>query len=188
MAKKGDFSPAFLRELALNFPKVQEKLIERRQIEQDGQVKVKHTKPSPAPKPSWEKRFSKIETYKKDNILAHRQATKESLKENEKEVRQALKEGLEKAHIGEIIEEYSDMNDKELVTFLEKGHEKMLEQRLEKELFQKEAQNNDKDEIAPMSSERIEQLYFNREITKEYEENSKDIDKPTPSEPSDDLE
>lgn len=129
MATKDEFSPEFLRELALGFPEVKELLIERRQIEQEAKAVHKYKKLYPHPKPSGDIHFSKIHKVKMNDTPAKRLNTKAELKDNAKNIGTALKERLHKAGIGEVYENYDQMTSKELVTFLEKGQDAMLKER-----------------------------------------------------------
>lgn len=129
MATKDEFSPEFLRELALGFSEVKELLIERRQIEQDGKAVHTYKKLYPHPKPSGDIHFSKTHTVKMNDTPVKRESTKTQLKDNAKNIETALKERLHKAGIGEVYENYNEMTSKELVTFLEKGHDAMLKER-----------------------------------------------------------
>jgi len=129
MATKDEFSPAFLRQLALGFPEVKDLLIERRQIEQDSKAVHKYKKLYPHPKPSGDIHFSKMHTAKMNDTSAKRLDTKAQLKGNAENIGTALKERLHKAGIGEVYENYDQMTSKELVTFLEKGNDEMLKER-----------------------------------------------------------
>ena len=133
MAIKDQFSPAFLRELALSFPEVQDVLIERRQIEQDAKAVHTYRKFTPQPKPDGDLYFSKIHELRMDDTVTKRAITKQHLKDNAIKLGHTLEDRLHKAGISEAYQDYKTMTPQELVTFLEKGHDAMLQEREERQ-------------------------------------------------------
>jgi hypothetical protein len=129
MATKDEFSPEFLRELALGFPEVKQLLIDRRQIEQDAKAIHTYKKPSPHPRPKGDIHFSKTHIVKMNDTHAKREHTKTQLDDNAKNIKIAINDRLHKAGIGEVSKSYNEMTSKELVTFLEKGYDTMLKER-----------------------------------------------------------
>jgi len=69
MARKYEFEPGEVREIAKNFPDVKRLMIEREQLKQDAKHSPTHTKLEPHPKPSGDIHHPKIHKEKDEEKI-----------------------------------------------------------------------------------------------------------------------
>lgn len=118
-----------LRDIVRNMPEVKRLLIERRQIQQDGQKKGTYTKPTPHLTPSNDKHHPKRHKYDKGKDLIVKKNTQDELKENAKNIKKAAHDYLKKNNEIELSKNYKQFKPDELIIFIEKGREQVLKDR-----------------------------------------------------------
>ncbi len=132
MTSENGFKPEHVREIALNFPEVKRLMIERAQIKQDAKNSPTHTKLTPHPKPKGDIHHSKIHKEKDNAKTARRRQFDDKLEESSKEIETAFHDNFEKADLKQMSQWAKEMDSEELVTFMEEGYDKVLENRGEK--------------------------------------------------------
>lgn len=113
----------------MSFPNIKRLRLERAQIKQDMKATTRYTKPAPRPKPSGDIYIPKTHQFKNDAHPVNKQTYQERLKENARQIETALHENLKEAGIEELSNWYRQMDNDELMIFMDEGYEKVLEQR-----------------------------------------------------------
>ena len=113
----------------MSFPDIKRLRLERAQIKQDMKATTRYTKPAPRPKPSGDIHIPKTYQSKNDAHPVNKQIYQERLKENARQIETTLHENLKQAGIEELSDWYRQMNNDELMTFLDHGYDEVLEQR-----------------------------------------------------------